>query len=152
MSMRSNFIYGYGFNCECDDEKIFNFIKAHEETFCEAEFETELFRMMLENPECSLEDLFDHYECEISGNEGIDAVISNIMTRETKIGFAYCPPDHDCGRDYVAVVFETTYPYLITEDEKDLTEMELKEICNKYMGELGIPEGSSGYLELEYWG
>lgn len=29
MSMRSSFIYGYGFNCDCEDEKLIDFVKAH---------------------------------------------------------------------------------------------------------------------------
>lgn len=37
MSMRSSFIYGFGFNSDCDKEKLIDFIKNHKETFCKSD-------------------------------------------------------------------------------------------------------------------
>lgn len=67
MSMRSSFIYGYGFNCNCDDGALVDFIKKHK------------------------------YSCDNNGIEGIGSVIANIMSRETGIRFIYCPPDDECN-------------------------------------------------------
>ena len=39
MSMRSSFIYGYGFNSDWDDGKLIDFIKNHKEAFCKTDGE-----------------------------------------------------------------------------------------------------------------
>lgn len=152
MSMRSSFIYGYGFNCDCDDEKLIDFVKTHKETFCKSEAETKLYEEMLKHTEneYDLEDFFDRYSCESSGMEGNGAVIANIMSRETGIRFMYCQPDGDCDT-YASVVFEEGYPWQLNEVEKNLTEGKLADICKKYMDELGIKEAPD-YLNLEYYG
>lgn len=152
MSMRSSFIYGYGFNCDCDDEKLIDFIKVHKETFCQSEYETKLYEEMLEytENEYDLEDFFDSYSCDQCGSEGNGAVIANIMSRETGIRFIYCQPDGDCGT-YASVVFEQGYPWQLNKVEKNLTEEKLSDICRQYIEELGITE-MPDYLELEYFG
>ncbi len=150
--MRSSFIYGYGFNCDCDDDKLIDFIKAHKETFCKTEREKKLYEEMLihtEN-EYDLEDFFEDYSCEYCGMEGNGAVISNIMSRETGIRFMYCQPDEDCDT-LASVVFEGGYSWQLNEAEKSLIEEKLAAICNRYMNELGIT-GTPDYLELEYFG
>ena len=95
MSMRSSFIYGYGFNSDCDEGKLIDFIKEHKETFCESDREKELYNDMLKHieNEYDLEDFFEDYSCDNTGIKGIGAVIANIMSRETGIRFAYCQPD-----------------------------------------------------------
>ena len=152
MSMRSSFIYGYGFNCDCDDGKLIDFVKAHKETFCKSEAEIKLYEEMLKytENEYDLEDFFDRYSCESSGMEGNGAVISNIMSRETGIRFIYCQPDGDCDT-YASIVFEEGYPWHLNEVEKNLTEEKLQSICKQYMNELGIDD-TPDYLNLEYWG
>ena len=152
MSMRSSFIYGYGFNCDCDDEKLIDFVKAHKETFCKSEAEIKLYEEMLKytESEYDLEDFFDRYSCESSGMEGNGSVISNIMSRETGIRFIYCQPDGDCDT-YASIVFEEGYPWHLNEVEKNLTEEKLQSICKQYMNELGIDD-MPDYLNLEYWG
>lgn len=152
MSMSSSFIYGYGFNCDCDDNKLIEFIKAHKETFCKTEEEESLYEEMLEytKTKYDLEDFFEKYSCECSGVEGNGAVISNIMSRETGIRFIYCQPDGDCDT-HASVVFEENYPWQLNETEKDLTEEKLGEICKRYKEELGICE-TPDYLSLEYYG
>ena len=43
MSMRSSFVYGFGFNCDCDEGKLIDFIKNHKEAFCKTDGEKELY-------------------------------------------------------------------------------------------------------------
>jgi len=150
--MRSSFVYGYGFNSDCDEEKLIDFIKEHKETFCESDREKELYKEMLDytENEYDLEDLFEDYSCDNTGMEGMGAVIANIMSRETGIRFAYCQPDGDCDT-LASVVFEERYPWMVNETEKELTEEKLSNICKKYMDELGITENPD-YLNLEYYG
>lgn len=152
MSMNGSFVYGYGFNCECDNKKLIEFVKIHKETFCESDMEVELYEEMLEYAEYGddLEDFFDGYSCESSDMEGNGAVISNIMSRETGIRFKYCQPDGDCDT-YAAVVFKENYPWELNDTEKNLTEEKLQIICKKYMDELGI-DIEPCYLSLEYYG
>ena len=152
MSMRSSFIYGFGFNCDCEDVKLIDFTKAHKDTFCKTNEEIKLYKEMLEytKEEYDLEDFFERYACDANGMEGNGAIISNIMSRETGIRFIYCLPDEDCGT-YASVVFEQGYPWQLNETEKNLTEKQLSDICEKYMNELGIM-GSPDYLDLEYYG
>ena len=152
MSMGSSFIYGYGFNCDCEDKKLIDFIKTHKETFCKSEIEAKLYDEMLrytEN-EYDLEDFFGYYSCESNGIEGNGAVISNIMSRETGIRFMYCQPDGNCDT-WASIVFKEGYPWQLNEVEKNLTEEKLGEICMRYMEELGILE-LPDYLSLEYYG
>lgn len=148
MSMRSSFIYGYGFNCDCDDGTLVDFIKEHKDTFCKTEKEKELYNEMFNYDH--LENLFEHYSCDNTGMEGIGAVITNIMSRETGIRFVYCPPDDECNT-FASVVFKQGYPWQLNESEKELTEEKLSNICKKYMDELRITDVPD-YLELEYYG
>lgn len=152
MSMRSCFVYGYGFNSDCDEEKLIDFIKEHKESFCKSDREKELYKEMLhytEN-EYDLEDFFEDYSCDNTGVKGIGAVIANIMSRETGIRFAYCQPDGDCDT-LASIVFDEKYPWSFNETEKELTEEKLSNICKKYMDELGIVDNPD-YLDLEYYG
>lgn len=148
MSMRSSFIYGYGFNCDCDDGALVDFIKEHKDTFCKTEKEKELYNDIFNYN--YLEDLFEHYSCDNTGMEGIGSVIANIMSRETGIRFVYCPPDDECNT-FASVVFEQGYPWQLNESEKELTEEKLSNICKKYMDELRITDVPD-YLALEYYG
>lgn len=152
MSMRSSLIYGYGFNCDCDDDKLIDFVKAHKEAFCKSDAEIKMYEEMLQYTETEhdLENFFESYSCENAGAEGNGAVIANIMSRETGIRFIYCLPDGDCDT-WASVVFEQGYPWHSNETEKNLTEKKLFNICKKYMIELGIEE-SPNYLDLEYYG
>ena len=147
MSMSSSFVYGYGFNSDCDRGKLIGFIKKHRKAFCKSDREKELYEA-LDN--CDLEDLFEYYSCDVTGTEGVGAVIANIMSRETGIMFEYCLPDCDCDTP-ASVVFEAIYPWLLNETEKNLTIEKLSNIFEKYMNELGITS-EPDYLCLEYWG
>lgn len=152
MSMRSSFIYGYGFNCDCDEDKLIDFIKVHKETFCKSELEAILYDRLLRytEKENDLEDFFENYDCETSGMQGNGAVIANIMSRETGIRFMYCQSDTGCDT-LASIVFEEGYPWQLNEIEKNLTVEDLANICKKYMNELGITE-EPDCLSLEYYG
>lgn len=152
MSMRSSFIYGFGFNSDCNEGKLIDFIKNHKETFCESDKEKELYEEILDytENEYDLKDLFEDYSCDNTGTEGVGAVIANIMSRETGIEFVYCQSDANCDTP-ASVVFDEKYPWLLNETEKELTEEKLSNICKKYMDELGITDDPD-YLELEYYG
>lgn len=152
MSMNSSFIYGYGFNSDCSDDKLIDFIKAHKETFCRSDEEKTLYNDMLAytETEYDLEDFFEHYSCDNNGVEGTGAVIANIMSRETGIRFIYCPQDANCDTP-ASVVFNEQYPWNFNATEKELTEEKLDAICLKYMNELGI-ETVPNDLDLEYYG
>ncbi len=157
MSMRTSFAYGYGFYCDCSEEKLIDFIKKHKETFCKSDAEKELFEGMFDctknkyNLE-DLEDFFEGYECESTGVCGIGAAIANIMSRETGVRFDYCASDDVCDTR-ASVMFGSGYPWQLTEVEKSLTEEKLDDICEKYASELGIDTSENvGYLALEYCG
>ena len=152
MSMSSSFIYGYGFNCDCDDEKLIDFVKTHKETFCKSNEEVKLYEEMLKytESEYDLEDFFNRYSCDHTGIEGKGAVISNIMSRETGIRFIYCTPDDTCGT-LASVLFTEGYPWQLNSVERNLTVDKLESICKKYLNELGISI-SPDFLALEYYG
>ena len=152
MSMRSSFIYGYGFNIDCDEEKLIDFIKDHKEAFCKSDREKELYNDILnyKKTEYDLEDFFEDYNCDNTGMEGIGAVVANIMSRETSVRFSYCQPDEGCGT-FASVVFEERYPWQFNENEKELTREKLLNIFKKYMEELRIMDNPD-YLSLEYYG
>ena len=155
MGMNSYNVYGYGFNCIYDEELLINkdklilFIKEHSHTFCQSEEEKALYNDMLKGNH-DLENLFQNYDCDNSGIEGIGAVISNIMTRETGVNFGYYPENLTCDTP-ASIVFLQLFPWQFNEREKDLTEEELYNICKKYIGELGL-EDNPDWLSLEYYG
>ena len=160
MSMKTTIYYGIGFNCDCDAEKFKEFVKNHISSFCQSDDETALFNQFCERlnvkvlDESELEDLientFDSYSCQCSGAQGVGAVISNIMARETGISFAYYGANSDC-ETYPAVIFQESYPWNCNEAEKSLTREKLDFICKKYMDELGIEE-EPDFLRQEYYG
>lgn len=43
MAMRSSFVYGYGFEFDCDIRKFADFLSTHKEAFCVADKEKEVF-------------------------------------------------------------------------------------------------------------
>lgn len=137
-------IMSYGFNSNCDEEKLIDFIKEHKEAFCKSDREKKLYNDMLNytESEYNLEDFFEDYSCDNTGMTGLGAVIANIMSRETGIRFAYCQPE--------SIVFDEKYPWLFNETEKELTEEKLSNICKKYMDELGVVDNPD-YLNLEYY-
>lgn len=137
-------IMSYGFNSNCDEEKLIDFIKEHKEAFCKSDREKKLYNDMLNytESEYNLEDFFEDYSCDNTGMTGLGAVIANIMSRETGIRFAYC--------QFESIVFDEKYPWLFNETEKELTEEKLSNICKKYMDELGIVDNPD-YLNLEYY-
>ena len=69
MSMSSIFVYGYGFHSDCDKDRLINFIKNHQKTFCESDREKELYEAL---DKCDLEDLFEDYSCDVTGIKGVD--------------------------------------------------------------------------------
>ena len=148
--MKSSFVYGYGFHCDCDDEKLIDFVKAHKEAFCKSKAEIKLYEEMLKytESEYNLKDFFDGYSCQSSGMQGNGAVISNIMSRETGIRFVYYQPDGNCNT-YASILFEEGYPWHLNEAEKNLTKEKLHSICKQYMSELNIGDAPN-YLNLEY--
>ena len=151
MSMKSSFIYGFGFNCDCKEEKLIDFVKTHKEAFCRSDKEKKLYENMLDYTasEYDLEEFFEDYCCDNTALNGNGAVIANIMSRETGIRFEYCQPDDAC-ETLASVVFGAGYPWQLNEVEKNLTEEKLSNICKRYMDELGITDDPD-YLNLEYY-
>lgn len=159
MSMRTSIIYGFGFHSDCEPAKFVEFLKKHKESFCETPEENKIFSELMEKTNNGTEmpdiddiiiNLFDHYSCRLSCNEGYGAAISNVMSRETDIRFSYRSPDDSCDT-YAAVIFEETFPWNLNEKEKALTNEEITNICEKYAEELGIIE-EPDYLAQEYYG
>lgn len=149
MSMESSFIYGYGFELNNNDEKFADFLCKHKDTFCAWDSENKIFpsfKKLVENKDFDkIHDLFEEYDIEHTG-----LIIAGIMTRETGIRFDYCPYDDSCNTSE-AILFSETYPWMLNEKERLLTESELCNICKKYMTELGI-SGLPGLVEQEYYG
>lgn len=139
--------YGFGFYCDCDEGKLIDFIKNHKKSFCQTEREKELYKEILDytENEYDLEDSFEGYKCDSNGFEGIGAVIANIMSRETGIRFAYCIPD------LASIVFEPVYPWQLNDIERNISEKALKDICKRYMDEIGLID-KPDYLKLGYFG
>ena len=150
MAMRSSFVYGYGFEFDCDIRKFADFLSTHKEDFCVADKEKEVFssfeNLLKKEDFESIQELFDTY----SERESVGPVVAFIMSQETGISFDYCSVDADCDTPE-AILFAETYPWLLNDREKLVTEEELCGICRKYMNELDIAE-KPGFLEQEYYG
>lgn len=157
MSMNSSFIYGYGFPCDWTEEHFLAFIKNHKETFCQSKAEEKQYQELLEctentdtQNEFDLDEFFDKYECETNGMQGMGAVVTNIMHRETGIGFFYGIADDTCDTK-ASVIFPEQLPWIFNDIERNLTQNQLEEICKTYCKELHIEE-EPDFLSLEYFG
>ena len=146
MSNYSSHAYGYGFVCECSDEHLISFIENHKEAFCQSSEEDWLFEHMYKS---DLYDLFCDYYCDKSSIEGKYAAISNIMSRETGVGFSFQPAQEDLETP-PAIMLLGDYPWSFNAVELQLTEDTLNKICKTYMEELKLKDGPY-YLSLEYF-
>ena len=149
MGMNNDCLYGYGFSIYATDEELKNFILKHKETISHL---TDGSRLLAYVEECSdefnlKEDFYD-YAPEHSSSEGIYGVIADVITRESGIQFEYHIAQEDQDD---AILFPETYPWLLNEKEKSVTEKDLEEICYKYISDLG-GELTPEYLRLEFWG
>lgn len=157
MSMSTSIVYGFGFIVDgVTDEKLIDFIKNHEDTFCRYPVEIVMYDEILEMTEteidiCGLTDYFEGYSCNCSGQEGRGAVISNIISRETGIRVQYEAGDADC-LSYPSVLLAEGMPWHLNEKEKSLTKESLTEILLPYVKELGLSKDNIGELKIEYYG
>lgn len=150
MSMSSDMYHGYGFRFTCDEECVAEFIVLHRETFCQLEDGPKLYKEVeakRQEHNLDLEEVFTNYGTSVGG---YGCAVADIMTEETGIRFNYCPSDTNCGTD-ASIIFEQTYPWLLNDKEKNISEEELRCICRKFQTELGIEEDPD-YLSLEYYG
>lgn len=151
MSCSTSICYGYGFELGfLNKTKFIEFIKNHKNSFCKSEAEKILYKNIQEYIKYDLEDFFENYECENTGEAGIGAVISNIMTRETGIRFDYRAGQDDCGSE-PTIMFPDTLPWFLNDKEKELTAETLSEICNKYISEIGT-SFKPNFVSVEYFG
>lgn len=159
MSMKTSIVYGFGFHPECKLSKFVEFMINHKDSFCESLQEKELFEELMKETEngkkmpenaSMITDIFENYSCRQSGNEGYLASISNVMTRETSVRFAYWQADDNCDTD-AAILFTESMPWNLSYIEKTLTQDDLAYFCQKYAAELGISE-EPDFLEQKYYG
>ena len=148
MSMVTTVLYGYGFICNYEDNKLIDFLKRHNKIFCQFPEEYEIYNDIINYPAEDINNIFaDYYdEC---GTNGKNVAISNIMSRETGIRFECCPPSYDYN-DFV-IIFREQFPWNLNEIEKNLTKENLEEIMKRYMHELGITT-EVDYMSMEYYG
>ena len=159
MSCNTDIVYGYGFELGDLDKDLFAvFLKTHKNTLCEDDFDKKYYDMFEKLSEMcyemeDLEEIFEGFSCDTSEQNGIGAVISSIIYRETGIRFEYQPGQAECDGE-ASVLFSETYPWNFNEVERELTEDAMQEICKEYMTELGIScnENMPGFLRIEYYG
>jgi hypothetical protein len=156
--MSTSIIYGYGFELGTIKPLVLiDFIKNHKNTFCKSDEEIEMFENLTDTDNgifayTYAEDYFEDYmySCDCSGQEGLGAVISNIMYRETEIRFEYQKGQSDCGSE-PSILLTECCPWGYNEIERNLTKDDLYKICKMYMDELEITDDPD-YLNIEYFG
>ena len=135
MSMQTNCVYGIGFNTDnITDDAILRFVRKHT---------NEHDRKVIN----SIEDIMD-VECNLTGNEGPCAAISNIMQAETNIQFQFECGQEDCPP---AIIFAPAYPWEISKEECALSRVQLKTIIQGYMDELGLWDYEPEDIRIEYF-
>lgn len=146
MSMSTSIVYGYGFPIkDVTVETINSFLETH----------TDLIPNYHTMEECEEElkkCLPKYYTCGVSGQEGVGAVISNIMTKETGIRFEYQPSMQEYSDDSPCIIFSECLPWLLSEKEKELTQDSLDDIMMPYIKELGLSPDICDRQQIEYWG
>ena len=150
MGMQTDCVYGFGWEVAVSDEKLEAFILNHRNTLKENKKGMEVLAWIDDDATFTenIKEYWFDYESEISGESGLYGIIADIMSRETGIRFDYRRPQDDDGD---VIMFQETYPWLMTDAEKNLTIETLTEICVKYMRELG-DEHQPDYVRLEYFG
>lgn len=151
MSGRTHVISGYGFDPgKIEVGKLVVFIMNHSEAFVKYEWEQkylEEISALKETEYDELDNILWDYECSCSGGTSMYSAISNIMSRETGIVFAF-----ERGEDKEAIMFESAFPWWLNDKEKSLTEKELHIIIWTYAKELGLEEKEIDYCYVTYWG
>lgn len=155
MSATESIVYGYGFKLSISPVIFIKWIKKHKEAFCKSATENALFKQLTAMNELdidgdTLDEALCHYECNSSCNEGVGAVVANVMSRETGIRFDYQPGQDDCGGSPHILLAECM-PWEFNEKEKSLTQEKLDCILTLYMRELSL-NGDPGEVALEYYG
>lgn len=151
MSMRTSIVHGYGFEMHGDENVIANFVNKHAATIVKRNKSLEISLLNdchYENIDNIIDD-YDDIECDVTGHQGLVAIIANIISEETGISFQYESGDDACGSS-PTILFCEAYPWQMNEIEKQLTEDKLENIINKYIDELGIIT-TKGYMEVEYY-
>ena len=159
MSSSTSMYYGFGF--EVDNIKtldLVTFMTNHKRTLCESIREREMFDV-LHNTEDGIfsynfaQDFFEEwdYECDVSGQSGLGAIISNVISRETGVRVEYQMGQSDCGSVPSVLLVETS-PWNYNEKEKNLTINSLTELLLPYVLELGLSKKDIDFLSIEYYG
>ena len=121
MSMKSSFVYGYGFKFDCETRRFVSFLSNHKEAFCATDKEKEMFssfeNLLKKEDFESIRELFETY----SNRESVGPVVAFIMSQETGIRFDYCSAEAECDTPE-AILFAVTYPWLLNDREKMVTE------------------------------
>ena len=151
MSGRAYVIDGYGFDPgKIETGKLVDFIKNHSETFVRTNWGQKYLEEILALKETEYDELNNilcEYECSCSGSTSMYSAISNIMSRETGVIFAY-----EIGDSEEAIMFESAFPWWLNDKEKNLTEKELHNIIWSYAEELGLKEKEIKYCYVSFWG
>ena len=159
MSCSTDVVYGYGFELGTLDKDLFAaFFKNHQNTLRKEDYYKkycDAFEKLSESDFeiADLEKVFGGFSCAASGSNGLGAVVSSVMYLETGIRFEYQPGQAECDGE-ASVLFTETYPWNLNEVERELTEDAIRDICEKYMTELGIlsNENMPDFLRVEYFG
>lgn len=157
MSCKSSFSYGYGFDCSIlKPVDIFNFVINHEKTLLKRHDEDELKFLQYVKNKINENNIVDKdcledccITCDVTGHQGVEAIISNIMTTETNINFQFEPGCEDLSD--CAIILAECMPWSFNETEKNLTENILETILNGYIKELRL-DTTPQYMALEYFG
>lgn len=118
---------------------IATFIKEHMAQFVGTDTEQRMFQQ-LALPRQSDEDimrLFRNYKCMVSGNTGPGAAVSNIMRRESGLGFGFYKAGEDADD---VILLEACMPYDYNRIERGLTKRALDNILGYYAKALGCPQ------------
>lgn len=176
MSMRSTFIYGYGFpTASIYGQHLLRFIANHRDTVKkiwgddgDAVVETidkidiESIDAIKDSGILELEELYDEYadlwdalnaiaDDDIAVTEGYD-IIASIITTETGVVFDYERAQSDECIGDPAILLEERLPWEYNDVEKALTEDSLIDILKVYAAELNVNMNDIGFIEIEYYG
>ena len=155
MSMQTNVSCGYGFSIEnVTEEVLAAFILKHRDVFSKTEKEKEAcnFAEITADKKAVEDELFfylDDYEDDNSSYTGFGAAISNIMTRETGVGFTYKKIQREHYSEKY-ILFPKCLPWQLNDKEKKLTEDSLREIMSKYVIELNHETSNINCHSVEY--
>lgn len=153
MGMQTEVTYGAGYVFYASDEELKNFILNHKETIKTLTEGDEILQYVENTPDdkFNIKEDFFSYENQLSSDEGIYGIVTDVIWEEKRIGLEYYRGSDMDTNEYL--IFPNQAPWHMSDAEKALKSPDdLKAIVQPYMDELNPDLVFNDALRIEFYG